>query len=216
MIENIARHIDSHLVNMSGKVFYSGRTAFSRRGGIYILRFNPGGDPDTHQLETVAAHTEFVLNRAPANWSSYRDETWQGRGHIMKNRMRHLFTAIGMDPGEVAASNLIFTRSQNIGAIELEKNSLIEMCWPFHASVIQILAPKAIICLGNDSSLEVRRRIGANRLVETFIENNNRNYASTAWCSPEKILVFQLTHPSRVDWTNPLSDPTGMLKRLLE
>lgn len=215
MIEAISRHIDARLADVSGKAFYSGRSAFSRQGGVYLLGYNPGGDPGTHQLETVAKHTRFVLERAPANWSAYRDEAWQGTGHVMQRRMQHLFRSIKMDPGEVAASNLIFTRSKNIAALG-EKASLIEMCWEFHAISIKVLLPKAIICLGTDCAHEVRRRIGANQLIRSFTENNNRNYVSTAWRSPQNVLVFQLTHPSRVDWTNPDTDPTPMVSELIE
>lgn len=65
MIDRIAIQIDKRLLGESGKVFYSGRAAFSDVGGIYVLGFNPAGDPVTHATETVGAHTQFGPHHSP-------------------------------------------------------------------------------------------------------------------------------------------------------
>ena len=53
MIEEFAKIIPSKLLFESGSVFYSGRQAFSRKNGLYILGLNPGGDPDKQKNEII-------------------------------------------------------------------------------------------------------------------------------------------------------------------
>lgn len=48
MIEDLASHIPAHLLDRSGKVFYTGRDAFSAQRPIYMLGVNPGGSPDRY------------------------------------------------------------------------------------------------------------------------------------------------------------------------
>jgi hypothetical protein len=107
--------IPSALLDVSGKVLYSGRGALCGEPNHYILGINPGGDPDTRTAETVRSHTEWVANTAPANWSAYRDESWKrkpaGR-HGMQPRILHALRGLGLDPGTVPARNLVFVRSR--------------------------------------------------------------------------------------------------------
>lgn len=215
MIDRIAKHIDARLANTSGKVFYSGRAAFASPGCIYVLGFNPGGDPEEQANETVGSHTRFVLSQAPEDWSAYVDEDWQGKAMVFQRGMRHLFEALSVNPRRVASSNLIFTRSRVSADLGLAKRDLIEMCWPVHAAVLNQLKPRAIICLGAECGDEVRRRIGARQQIGSFLEQNNRRWPSSAWRSPVGNIVFQLTHPSRADWTNPDADPSEMVKSIL-
>jgi len=216
MIEQIASKIDPRLSGVNGKFFYSGRKAFSGTGGLYILGFNPGGDPDTHGAETVGAHTQFVLSDAPAEWSAYMDEIWQGNGPNFQLRMQHLFDGLNLDLRRLASGNLILTRSKRITDLGLEKRDLIEMCWPIHAAVLTLLKPRAVICLGGDTASHVRRRVGANQCVATFTESyDDRSWQSSSWRSPAGLIVIQLTHPSVADWTSPEADPTDMVRRIL-
>ena len=46
MIENFSKHIHRALKKRSGKVFYSGRVAFSGERPLYILGCNPGEEAD--------------------------------------------------------------------------------------------------------------------------------------------------------------------------
>lgn len=113
MIQAIAARIDSKFRFVSGKVFYSGRAAYARSAEIYVLGFNPGGDPETYAAETVKSHTDFVLGHAPEDWSAYCDESWKDRlaGQApLQRRLQHLLAKLGLNPRAVASSNLIFTR----------------------------------------------------------------------------------------------------------
>lgn len=216
MINQIASKIDERLLELNGKVFYSGRSAFENEGGIYVVGFNPGGDPATHKNETIGAHTKYVLTAAPAEWSAYRDETWQGNGPNLQRRMMHLFAVLEIDPRRVASSNLIFIRSRRSGDLGLDRSGLIEMCWPVHAAVFQLLFPKAVVCLGTECAEVVRKRIGAHEQVGSFVEKNHRRWSSLAWRSPQGTIVVRLTHPSVADWTNADTDPSQMVKHVLQ
>ena len=80
MIEDFKKHIPPEIAQRSGKVFYSGRAAFSGDRPLYILGYNPGGNPlaPANAAETVAAHTQKVFRDTPPNWSAYRNESWEG------------------------------------------------------------------------------------------------------------------------------------------
>ena len=215
MIENIAAHIDPRLREISGKVFYSGRTAFSGAAPVYVLGGNPGGDPVVKAAATVGAHTDFVLSDTSAEWSAYCDESWHGRpvgDAQLQRRLRHLLSGLDLDPRHVPASNLVFTRSRRVADLGADTDALIEMCWPVHDAVLAMLRPRALICFGVDTGERVRKRLGASRHIGSFEERNARRWQSNAWTTPTGLIVFGLTHPSIADWTNPLTDPSPMVQ----
>ena len=45
MIERLPDKIDAELKCVSGRVFYSGRAAFSSPADLYLLGYNPGSNP---------------------------------------------------------------------------------------------------------------------------------------------------------------------------
>ena len=217
MIEDIAVRIDPRLRETSGKVFYSGRTAFSGTACVYVLGFNPGGDPIVKASDTIDAHTDFVLSDTPAEWSAYCDERWRlGRwpgDAPLQRRVQHLLFGLDLDPRRVPASNLIFTRSRRSADLGVDDiDGLIEMCWPVHEAVLALLRPKALICFGVDTGKRLRKRLGANQQIGSFKEQNARRWESKAWMTPTGLIVFGLTHPSIADWTSPLADPSAMVR----
>lgn len=218
MIEAIAARIPRELFPISGKVFYSGRAAFSSPRPVYLLGFNPGGAPQTHVSETVESHTNFVLSTAPEEWSAYSDESWKGKSTgtaPLQVRVRHLLNRLGLDVRHVPGSNLIFTRSARSAHLGLDRASLIDLCWPVHDAVLAALRPKAVICLGKSTGEKVSGRVGAKEEIDRFCERNGRRWKSVAWRSPSGLLVFGLSHPAIADWTNPATDPSPMVSELL-
>lgn len=215
MLEAIAAKLPRSLAATNGKAFFAGRTAFEQVGSLYVLGFNPGGDPNSHRDETISSHTNFVLGKAPADWSAYVDEAWQGNGPTMQRRMRHFFSGLGLDPRQVPSSNLIFTRSRRIADLGLQTQDLIQRCWPVHAEVLVRLSPRAVICLGGDCAEVLREKLGARTVVAEFVERNARGWASTVWKAGNGRLVVKLAHPSIADWTAPATDPLPMLRDVL-
>lgn len=219
MIEHFARTIPRELQGISGSVFYSGRAAFLGRCPLYILGLNPGGDPVIQKQETVEWHTRKVLEEKPAVWSEYTDESWAGSPpgrHRMQPRVTHLLCRLGLKPGKVPASNVIFQRSRGAKDIADQIELLADLCWPFHQAVIQHVEPKVILCLGQDAGKQVKRKTGARHQVDKFVERYpKRSWTSRTFDNRNGLKVIVTTHPSRADWTETDADPSGLVKRAL-
>jgi hypothetical protein len=213
-MERFAALIPRSLLSESGKVFYSGRSAYSSPARLYVLGVNPGGDPATYAAETVGEHTRQVTQELPANWSAYRDEVWEGAPpgtYGMAPRVLHLFRRLGLEPGSVPASNLFFVRSRREEHMRGRQKELSDLCWPFHARVLEELKPAAILCLGGTAGRFVRKRLGANRVLGEFVERNERRWKSEALEGAGEIRVIVATHPSIADWTAPSTDPSDLV-----
>ena len=202
----------------SGKVFYSGRAAFSTHSPLYVIGVNPGGHPDNYVEETVGAHSTRVMQTLPANWSAYRDESWEGfppGTYGMAPPVLHMLAKLGLRPEAVPSSNLIFVRSRSEADLADHFQDLAETCWPFHERVLAELRPSVVLCLGKSAGDYVRRRLGAGRLVAEFREQNRRGWPSRVYAAPSGLKVVSVTHPSRVDWRNPAADPSALVASAL-
>lgn len=218
MFDELVRLVPEELGRRSGKVFYSGRGAFSARSDLYVLGLNPGGDPDAHVSETVASHTAQVVSDFPADWSAYRDESWERASPGtwgMQPGVLHMFRRLGRQPGSVPCSNLVFPRSRGAAQLKQELAGLVEQCWPLHSLAIKLLTPKAIVCFGQEAGKVVCQRTAASQLVGEFIESNQRGWPSRAFQSPHGFKVVVVTHPSRAEWRNPAADPTSLVEAAL-
>jgi hypothetical protein len=130
-IEMFASQIPASVLAESGKVFYSGQDAFARQSPLYILGANPGGDPANYAQETVRSHTRKVLTELPADWSAYRDESWEGAApgtYGMAPRILHMLHRLGLSPGATPASNLFFVRSSREAHINSRQADLSDLC----------------------------------------------------------------------------------------
>jgi hypothetical protein len=219
-IEAFAEKIPQQLRSLSGSVFYSGRHAFSARSDLYVLGVNPGGDPEAHDTETVDSHTQCVLTTFADDWSAYRDESWKGAApgtHGMAPRVLHLFAELGVNPGSVPCSNLIFERSRREADLIDKLPTLADRCWPFHAYAIEMLQPRVVLCFGKTVGNFVRQRLCATTLIAEFVEQNNRRWRSESFTSTNKdMTVVVATHPSIADWTAPNTNPTQLVKQALK
>jgi uracil-DNA glycosylase family 4 len=218
MIEELAERIPAELLPRSGKVFYSGRLAFSVPSALYVLGVNPGGDSSQHESETVGSDTAAVLRSYPDDWSAYRDESWERAApgtYGMAPRVLHLFAALGFSPGQVPCSNLVFVRSRREGDIGDEMAMLADRCWPFHELAIERLRPKVILCFGKTAGNYLRNKVGANTLHSELVETNNRRWRSQAFAGRNGLMVVVATHPSIADWSAPSTDPTPLIRNVL-
>lgn len=211
--------VPTDLLQLSGAVFYSGRDAFTGTSPLYLLGLNPGGDPATHQEHTVEAHLRASASQ-PSNYSSYRDESWEsGRPAgtwSMQPQVLHLCARLGLDPGEVPASNLVFVRSAREATMPLGlMDEYADLCWPFHAAVIETLRVRVVVCFGKSAGAKVRARLGAHTEIGHFKETNNRGWSSNAHGAPRGIRVVTVTHPSIADWRNPAADVSDLVAAAL-
>lgn len=216
-MDHYLQHIPAALAGQSGAVFNSGRLAYSGASDLYLLGLNPGGDPETHVLETVDFHTHKVLAR-PDNWCEHRDEAWDGRtpGTAgMQPRVLHLLRSLGLDPGLVPSSNVVFARTRGQAQLAPDFGRLALMCWPLHAAVIEGLRVRTVLCFGKTAGSFIRQMTGANQLIGTLKEANKRRWSSDAYANAAGLQVIVATHPSRVAWNSEASDPTPLVRRVM-
>jgi hypothetical protein len=209
--------VDPTLHERSGKVFYSGRAAFSAPARLYLLGLNPGGSPVRQATETIGRNLRDWHSR-PARWSDYLDESWAGREpgtYGMAPRIRHLFERLTLDPREVPASNVVFVRSAREADLTAEKDVLLDKCWRVHAAVIEALGVSTVICLGGTAGHWVRSMTGAESKAGECVEENERRWKSEAHVSRNGMAVVTLTHPSIADWRNPAADPTPLVVKMM-
>jgi hypothetical protein len=194
--------------NMSGKVFYTGREGFSNRAEVYVLGYNPGGDPDRQADETLRANVEMLQER-DSPWSAYCDEEWHGQAEKYRRSAVHVVRALGLDIRATPASNLIFLRSRRAEYLQLKPTQVIDHCWPFHKAVVKELRPKLILCLGFETGEEVANRLGVS---ENVARVSPYLRVSRHWDGP---IIAAGHHPSYRPWYKPEYDPSAGLLDLL-
>jgi len=209
--------IPTRLLSQSGKVFYSGRAAFSGPSDLYILGLNPGGDPQAQAAETIDADLARFWE-GPAWWSDYADESWHGAPPGtwgMAPRILHMLASLKLDPRAVPASNVIFVRSSTEATLQANKEVLLQACWPVHRAVIDALGIRVVICFGGTAGRWAREGVGAVQQVDSFQETNRRGWRSESHATRDGRMVLTLTHPGRANWCNPDADPTCLVRRAL-
>ena len=214
-LEYFAGLVPSDLLERSGEVFYSGRAAFSRRSeDVYLLGYNPGSDPSDPRLRTVKSSIDEMCSRPEERFSLYYEPWEEGRREQMQQGIWHLFERTELDPCLIPSSNCVFVRSK--GTQDLADRRRLEgACWRFHEAVISGLGIRLLLSLGNDALTAVCKRVGTVRQIDEHVEANQRKWRSRAFETESGIVVVGLTHPSRVAWRNPSSDPCSLVRRML-
>lgn len=144
------------ILDRSGEVLYSGSQTL-RRGPIYLLGLNPGGNPNDHK-QTVRDRFKELPSR---RWNSYQ-VSWAGRKpgtHRLQRGVHWVAKELGVKLEDVCASNLVFVRSRD------EKGSgfpgSAHACWPVHLAILSIVKPKLVIAFGNSPYRFLRNEFGA-------------------------------------------------------
>ena len=219
MIETFLNLIPQSQQNCSGSVFYSGKASFSAKSKLYILGLNPGGSPELQRDETISWHTRKVLEEYPPEWSAYSDESWNGAPpgtYRLQPRLLHMLRQLGLNPRLVPSSNVVFLRSARENTLTGDFKSHAELTWPFHNRVIQELGVKIILCFGHTAGNWIAQKISAHQVVGQFVEANKRKWKSIALTNSQGMIVVKATHPSRVDWTKPETDPSPLVRQCFE
>lgn len=155
VISEVRKHLGDNS-NKSGAVLYNGRgTLCKSNEGLYIMGFNPGGDPDKIETSVVKS-----LEDLKENHCAYEDECWkkncpkdcQNKEHFgikpHQKKVKLLAEILGYDIRNVFAVNAIFIRSKSQGNPQ-ESLEIFKKCWPIHELFLSIVKPKVILCLGN-------------------------------------------------------------------
>lgn len=191
-----ARTALASLQDRSGQVLMSGASTL-RPGRIYLLGLNPGGDPDNHALMTIGQSLDDLVSRTRAERNSYLVE-WPGgaRKNLVRHRILDLIWGLGLEPHEVCASNLIFTRSPGEASCSYQD---LEACWRVHEHILRVVRPKAIVTYGSPVYDALVRRYATWGCVE---EHRPVAYCPGPWQARslhvrEGVRLIGLPHVSR-------------------
>jgi hypothetical protein len=219
LIEDALVALPQHLRARSGKVFYTGTSAFHGTRPVYVLGLNPGQDVNAARHQTIGENIA-KMRKQDVPWSDYVDEQWKGSEpgcQPMQLRVRWMLGVLGLDPRATPTSNVVFARTRSEAALVSERQALMDECWPVHQAVIDALSVRVLLCLGAAAGAWVRNRLDANTWVDDFRERYDaRHWLSTAHRNSHGYVVITATHPSRADWKNSNADPTPMIRRVLE
>ncbi len=201
-VVRVAESALAPIANRSGKILYSSALTI-RRGPLYILGFNPGGDAarrDPSHYSILEA-----LRRLPEKADNdYVDEIWQGAkvpgGRPLQKRMRWLCDQLGQPIDTVCASNLIFVRSRN--AAEAGYPVTADICWPVHEAILAVVQPKLILAHGSQVYDYVVRRSRVRPSAVETIPSGHGSWVcrrATIELGTGPLHLVQLPHLSRYD-----------------
>jgi hypothetical protein len=209
--------VDTGLADCPGKVFYSGTNSI-QTGDLYLLGFNPGGDPDQETV-TVRQH----LNETPPDFNEFVDGHWGApnclldRGSaVLQKRVQWMLRNLGYEVREVCASNLIFARSTGIVTLPASEDQLADACWPVHEFVLRIVKPKTIIALGTQAFKAIRKRTTKNSIVNCINSGhgNWKIYATEIDFNGCKISLVAPPHLSRYKIDNHADEFSWMQNKI--
>ena len=220
-IETIAPRVPPVLRKRCGQVFLSGRMAFSQPSPLYVLGLHPHNRSDRSSCveNSVDLHSQMVLQSRGSNWSAFRDGSWSKPGHEnheMAARMLHLFKGLALNPGLVPCSNLFFLTRRCMEHGGYDAVLLRQMCWSFHIAVLDLVQPKAILCLGSEVGGIVRNLLNAHDLTSQFLEPHPYTGINQVFRNGQGLFVAVVTDPQSTDWTHPFLDPTELVAECLE
>jgi hypothetical protein len=225
-VDQFVRAARAHLkgkdvLHLSGEVLYSAASTL-RPGAAYLLGHNPGGDQQDAGLYKVGRSLDDLPRRT---WNSYVDTQWTGRGGMkypvgqapLQLRVRWLLERLGLDPREVAASNLIFPRSKDAAGSRF--HDLSAACWPVHADILRIVRPRLVLVFGNSGLSPYRFLVDRFRpdheechpsghgtwKCRSFVVGNRFRVVGVPHLSRYKISA----HDDVVNWIKRLSKPSA-------
>jgi hypothetical protein len=215
MKQILLQHLhDAQMHDWCGKVLYSGVNTL-KKGNIYMLGYNPGGDPVKEPM-TLAQHVE----QSPLDWNEYIDAMWMPRGRLcqagqalLQRRVRWLLEQLGQQPREVCASNLIFRRSKDrkqLGS-SYEQQKMADQCWPIHKWIMEQVQPHIVLCIDSDAFKYICRREQLNDIEQFAAGHGNwqcnatKLKDGTQLISVPNLSLYAIDyHPEVVSWIGTL------------
>ncbi len=202
------------LLDVSGQVLYSGASTL-RKGEVYLLGLNPGGDPNNPALMTIRQSLDGLVSDdltasgvLKSEWNSYVHATWKGRDTLQR-RILWLLAQLGLDPLGVAASNLIFPRSRNEKSLLYQRYAT--MCWSVHERALEIVQPRWVLTYGSTPYRYLGERFGVRN--ERRFPSGHGNWECRSFEVPGRFRVVGVPHlslyaidghPEVVEWITRL------------
>lgn len=188
-------HLRGHL-RESGELLYSAASTL-RRGELYLLGHNPGGDANDPSLPQLG---RTLADLATKDWNSYL-VSWNGRSPgqaPLQRRVTWLLQQLGAEPRKVAASNLIFMRSRDAAGSRYRDYSAL--CWPIHEQILEIVRPRLLLAYGNGALSPYRFLLALYGFpAEEVRPSGHRPWVCRSFVVPGRFRVVGVPHLSRYD-----------------
>ena len=163
MPELVDRITAAGLDKFSGTLLYGGPETVTS-GPLYILGYNPGGDPTKVTADPITHLQEMLKQKR--GWNEYLDGNWSNErrkyipgGAPMQRRVQTLVKELDLALTETCASNLTFVRSQDVYRLP-GRDDLAEVCWPIHEFILDKIRPQAILSIGGTAVFDFIRSKG--------------------------------------------------------
>ena len=194
----------------TGWIIYSGIDAI-KQSSFYVMGLNPKRDNANRPIKDCPTFS---------SWSAYQHQCWKGCGapdirtvtetsclhrkDNHQNRVLELFSMLNQRPEQVFSANAIFVESDD--KYELfnrpDFNQLWAACWRVHRTLLSIIQPQWIICLGKDPSPKsssfglLKRELERNGAVRLHEIGNGRWMEGKIDGIQKPLKVIGLHHPS--------------------
>ena len=216
--KNLVRETLKEDLSKSGTVLYSNYYTL-KPGKLYILGFNPGGEPNSEILRDQTIDKDL---ESPEKWDRNYSEYTQKWGNYepgkdpLQRSIRFLVEDVFNLPiNEVCASNLIFTRSKNESELGNQKETA-EKHWKIHQKIInEIVKPQIIIAFGLETFYFVLGKLSYD--LGFFFPAEWSNWEIKAAVNrrlfDKPLLILGFPHFSRYKLIPSSDSPNGLGKR---
>ena len=199
------------LLCKSGSFIFSSAETL-KKGDIYFLGTNPGGNPEDEDKSLKGEIKDFP-NRTS---NAFLDECWRSEckysdnpskcdlknenncekgNHLIQKRVKKLLESLGLVVEETCYSNLIFERTKDTSKLDIKEEA--EKYWCVHEEIIKVIQPKLILVHG------VTTRFFFEKIGFTQTSRKPSGYSNWKWCKYEgkvnekKIELVIFPHLSR-------------------
>jgi hypothetical protein len=192
--DEIIRSLKPEILKSNGRFLYSPASTL-RKGNIYLLGLNPGGNAKLSRGSVLTS----IKSLPNQTYCAYTDEEW-GRvagEHRLQKRVKWLFNELGLDIRKVCASNLIFKRSKNSDKLDVER--LAKLCWPAHEIILHIVQPRLVIAFGR-GPFDCLESLAKNKTETKRFSTGHGNWIHRIFqgeIASLKVTVIGLPHLSR-------------------
>lgn len=186
-------------------IFYNDPYHTLRKGDIYLVGLNPGGDPTKTNFETEDAIITFkhFKNAFGYNYSAYLDECWgNSASELQKGKALHQLRVVDLighvskylgafrSVRDVFAANLIFFRTKGKNELtelleKAKKAQILDYCWKWHVRFLEVVRPKIILCNGN------AHRLSSYSYVKRFLDSETTKKENTRQFGKKSIKYFE-------------------------
>lgn len=191
-----------------------------------------------NMVSTIEKHTMRLLKSDPAfirTYSPYIHERMGTKETSLQQSFKMFFDDLkdmGITSTNTPISNIVFIRTNSENALKQQFNQngindIIDSCWKFHSKALSFIQPKIILTFSSMARDTIQKKLGGvwNSVYESSFKTSGQilrysvvmrqgtNIRSPGSCD----IIFYVTHPSRVSWTDTtIPTPSSIVRKLLK